>query len=134
MRLIEHYIIQSQRQFRRLLVTTRAWPIETRYWVLTSVSRITTSSMSVAEGYYISKSAQVLKGRVVKTPRLRGVCLVDCDSELLHPQQDKDRLGALQRRHCFLISLRKQQYKLYKRNGCWSGLWFKQEGLPVFSM
>lgn len=70
-------------------MTTRAWPIETRYWVLTSVSRITTSSMSVAEGYYINKSAQVLKGRVVKTPRLWGVSLVNCESELLYPHRSK---------------------------------------------
>lgn len=58
--------------------------MKTRYWVLTSASRITTPSMSVAEDYYKNKSAQVLKGRVVKTPRLWGVGLQACESEFNH--------------------------------------------------
>lgn len=41
--------------------------------------------MSVAEGYYIKEAAQVLQGRVVKTPRLTGVCVLDCELELLNP-------------------------------------------------
>lgn len=64
-----------------------------RYWVLTSASLITTSSMSVAEDYYKNKPAQVLKGRVVKTPRLWGVSLVACESEFkLSPHRSKNRL------------------------------------------
>lgn len=63
-------------------MTQRAGPIEIHYWVLTSASLITTSSVSVAEDYYINKAAQVLKGRVVKTPRLWGVILADCEAEL----------------------------------------------------
>lgn len=44
--------------------------------MLTSVSRITTPTVSVAEDYYKNKADQVLKGRVVKTPKLLGVILV----------------------------------------------------------
>lgn len=58
-----------------------------QYWVLTSVSRITTPTVSVAEDYYKNKAAQVLKGRVVKTPKLLGATVVYWNKELQITQQ-----------------------------------------------
>lgn len=63
-------------------MTRGVYPIVIQCWVLTSRSRITTPTVSVAEDYYKNKAAQVLKGRVVKTPKLWGVTVVQRDSEL----------------------------------------------------
>lgn len=55
--------------------------------MLTSVSRITTPTVSVAEDYYKSKADEVLKGRVVKTPNQLGVAVVYRNKELQITQQ-----------------------------------------------
>lgn len=68
-------------------MTLEFCPIEIQYWVLTSVSRITTPTVSVAEDYYKNKAAQVLKGRVVKTPKLLGVTVAYWNTELQNKQQ-----------------------------------------------
>lgn len=60
--------------------------------MLTSVSRITISSVSVAEDYYINIAAQVLKGRVVKTPRLWGVALQAYKPEFIQTPRKQNRL------------------------------------------
>lgn len=68
-------------------MTPEFCPIEIQYWVLTSLSRITTPKVSVAEDYYKNKADQVLKGRVVKTPNLLGVTVGYCNTELQNTQQ-----------------------------------------------
>lgn len=67
--------------------------------------------MSVAEGYYIKEAAQVLQGRVVKTPRLTGVCVLDCELGIiktppLEEKTNKQTIAVEQRRDdiIFIIS------------------------------
>lgn len=72
-------------------MTSGVKPIGTQYWVLTSRSRITTPTVSVAEDYYKNKAAQVLKGRVVKTPELWGVAASQPDPEFQKKNQKKQR-------------------------------------------
>lgn len=87
--------------------------------------------MSVAEDYYKNKQAQVLKGRVVKTPRLWGVSLEACKSEFnCNPTEERKSPGALR---YFLSSLESDTRSCVDSSVSWSGLWFVQEG-PADSM
>lgn len=72
-------------------MTSGIYPIVIQYWVLTSMSQITTPIVSVAEDYYKNIPAQVLKGRVVKTPDLWGVTVFVRDSELQITKERKKK-------------------------------------------
>ena len=58
----------------------------THYWVLTSASRITTSSVSVAEEHYKSKASSGFKGQSCKNSQAVGSQLFNPESRTQTPQ------------------------------------------------
>lgn len=113
-------------------MTRSVCPIGKENWVLTSRSRITTPTVSVAEDYYKNKAAQVLKGRVVKTPKLWGVTVTERHSELQITNERKKNIWIIIKTSPFLktISVGKQNQSVKKRRLCWNGLCSVQ-GLAV---